>query len=943
MCKPVHVRLVLAFVLAFSAAIAAAEDEQDLLRRVQAAVEQGRFSEAASMLRAQIDDPDAPVIDACAVQLEIIRRIRLDFALTPEQMLGKLRDSIPDVSTEDMERWREQGVLQHRVIDGEVRYFNRAAGNLFRASSAARSRRKVGVERTGWSFDLPKHVAQLLAEAKDSGDPLVHPVKHHIRYELSVKEGHPRLRKGSKVRCWLPFPQEYRQQGDVRLLSTEPAESVVAPNGHPQRTLYFEQVIEDPATPPKFTAEFEFVTYAYVPKLDPAKVEPYDTSGTLYCEFTAERPPHIVFTSEVKRLATEIVGDEANPLEKARRIFRWVDGNIPWCSEMEYGTIPNIPAKALAARQGDCGVQGLLFITLCRAAGVPARWQSGWETLPNRWNMHDWSEFYVEPWGWLPADASYGLQKHGDPRVQEFFCGHMDPYRLIVNLDYARELHPPKISFRSEPNDFQRGEIEIDGHNLYFGEWSWDFDVRTTPLDGGMAVLEEALDAVVPDALEAGGMCGAVIAVGRKSGTGYETWQKAYGYMQTQPARVPMPTDAIFDMASLTKPIATGTSLMILVEQGKVSLDDPVGKYLPEFNEEKGTGSERSDVPVPFSKRDVTIRHLLTHTSGMPPYVGADQQKVIKDEAGFPCPTEMRAYIRALELARPPGEAMVYSCLNAILCAEIVEVVSGYPLDQFASDHVFKPLGMNESGFCRLALRDGTTGHPERSEGSGHTRRSEPDSSVAALLRNDSARFVPTTKADWGRGEDGFLQGQVHDPLAAMQAGVSGNAGLFSTAADLSRFAQMMLNGGELDGVRILKESTIREMTRVQNPGAVNKKGQLAPRGLLWGVYALDRSSGTGDREDARERGSASTDKQSLSVAPGVQSLSVAPCITFAYGHTGYTGTAIRLYPEQGVYVVALATRVHPDDSGKVGEFRRQVWSAVGSVLMGTSSARERD
>ena len=917
-CWTVGVRLVLAIVLAGSAAIAVAEDTRDLLRRAQAAVEQGRFSEAESMLREQIADPEAPVVDECAVALEIIRRIRLDFSLTPERMLGKLRESIPEVSSEDMERWREQGVLQHRVIDGEVRYFNRAAGNLFRASSAARARRKAGVERTGWSFDLPKHVAQLLAEAEDSSDPLVHPVKHHIRYELSVKEGHSRLRKGAKVRCWLPFPQEYRQQREVRLLSTEPPDAVVAPNGHLQRTVYFEQVIEDPATPPKFAAEFEFVTYAYVPKLDPDKVEPYDTNGTLYREFTAERPPHIVFTPEVKRLASEIVGDETNPLVCARRIFRWVDGNIPWCSEMEYGTIPNIPAKALAARKGDCGVQGLLFITLCRAAGIPARWQSGWETLPNRWNMHDWSEFYVEPWGWLPADASYGLQQHSDPRVREFFCGHMDPYRLIVNLDYARELHPPKTSFRSEPNDFQRGEIEIDGHNLYFGEWSWDFDVRTTLLDGGMSVLEEALDAVVPDALDAGGMCGAVIAVGRETGTGFEIWQKAYGYMRTQPAPAPMRTDAIFDMASLTKPIATGTSLMILAEQGKLSLDDPVGKYLPEFNA--------------GAKKDVTIRHLMTHMSGMPPYVGADKQRPIKDQAGFPCPAETRAYIRALDLAQPPGEAMVYSCLNAILCAEIVEVVSEQPLDQFAADHIFKPLGVSESGFCRLTLHGRTTRHPERSEGSSNTDRSEPDSSVAALLRNDSTRFVPTTKADWGRDDSGFLQGQVHDPLAAMQGGVSGNAGLFSTAADLSRFAQMMLNGGELDGVRILKSETIREMTRVQNPGAVNKKGRVAPRGLLWGVYVLDRSDDVGDGEDARERGLVSTDKQSLSVAPGMP---------FAYGHTGYTGTAIRLYPEQGVYVIALANRVHPDDGGKVEELRRRIWSTAGELLMGATGKGE--
>ena len=98
--------------------------------------------------------------------------------------------------------------------------------------------------------------------------------------------------------------------------------------------------------------------------------------------------------------------------------------------------------------------------------------------------MHDWSEIYVEPWGWLPADASYGVQKKSDdPRVRDFFCGHMDPYRMIVNLDYSQPFQPPKASYRSEPTDFQRGEVEIDGHNLYFDEWEYKYDFKTTPLD----------------------------------------------------------------------------------------------------------------------------------------------------------------------------------------------------------------------------------------------------------------------------------------------------------------------------------------------------------------------------------------------------------------------------------------------------------------------------
>ena len=849
--------LVAACVCAEPLGAQSAKDAAQTLDRACQAVAAGRFSEAEALLREKIPDAHAPVVDELAVQLEILRRMRMDYSLTDEQLLSQLRERVPDVSLEDMRGWREQGVLQHRLIDGEVRYFKRAASNLFRACPAASARRQKDVTPAGIRFDLPQHYRHLVAEAERTGKTELHPVKHRVRYTLRVKDGHPRLRKGAQVRCWLPFPQEYQQQTQVKLVSAQPAGAVMSPNGRPHRTICFEQTVDDPAKPPVFQAVFDFVTTAYVPQLDPAKAAPYDKDGALYREYTAERPPHIVFTPDVTELVREIVGEETNPLRKSLSIFRWVSKEIRWCAEMEYSTIANLSAKGIAVREGDCGVQGLAFITLCRAAGVPARWQSGWETLPNRWNMHDWSEFYVEPWGWLPADASYGLQQHTDARVREFYCGHLDPYRLIVNLDFGRPLQPSKQSFRSEPNDFQRGEIEIDGHNLYFDEWSWDLDVSTMPTGGGIESVEEALDAVMTTQLQAGKVPGAVIAVGRRTDTGYETWQKAYGLLQREPEPAPMRIDTIFDMASMTKPIATGTSLMMLVQQGRMALDDPVGKYLPEF--------ETDD------KKNVTIRHLMTHMSGMPPYVGSTGQKVIKDKAGFPCPAATRQYIRNLSLATEPGEMMVYSCLNAILCAEVVEAVAGQPLDRFAAKHIFEPLGMHATGF------------------------NPPD--------NLRSRCVPTTPETYGSGGGGFLQGQVHDPLAAMQAGVSGNAGLFSSVADLSRFAQMMLDGGTRDGVRILEEQTIHDMTRVQNPGAVNQKGKPDRRGLLWDLYPPD---------------------------PGDTGVNALP----AYGHTGYTGTAIRIYPEQGVYIIALTNRVHPDDSGQVSALRQKVWETVGAALM---------
>jgi transglutaminase-like putative cysteine protease len=457
-----------------------AKESEEQPSKIKQLIDRGDFAKAEKLLRAQVADPSAPITSDAAIQLEILRRTRRDFPHTNQQVLAELNRSIPNVTQADVDRWREAGDLQYRLIDGEIRYFQRAVPNLFRFNAEAKRRRvNAPVEK---KFNVTALVEKLVGMSESSESPEIYPVKHHVRYTLSVHPHHPRVKKGAVVRAWLPFPQEYRQQREIKLVRSKPAEAHVASPQAPQRTIYFEQQIVDAKQPPQFEVEFEFVTSAYCPKLDPAKVKPYDVTSALYRENTAERPPHILCTPEVKELARQIVGDEKNPLQKARLIFRWVSKNIPWCAEQEYSIIPSLGLKGLTARRGDCGVQGLSFITLCRAAGVPVRWQSGWQTKPGDWNMHDWSEFYVEPWGWLPADASYGVREHADPRVRDFFCGHMDPYRLIVNLDYGRALEPPKTSFRSEPNDFQRGEVEVDGHNLYFDEWDWKFEVKTTPL-----------------------------------------------------------------------------------------------------------------------------------------------------------------------------------------------------------------------------------------------------------------------------------------------------------------------------------------------------------------------------------------------------------------------------------------------------------------------------
>jgi transglutaminase-like putative cysteine protease len=213
------------------------------------------------------------------------------------------------------------------------------------------------------------------------------------------------------------------------------------------------------------------------------KIQPYQPELSLYKEFTAERPPHILFSKNLKNLSEKIIGSETDPYLKAKKIFEWISLNIPWASAREYSTIENISEYCIVNGYGDCGIKALTFITLCRYNGIPAKWQSGWMLHPGAINLHDWAEIYFEGVGWVPVDVDFGLQNSPDDELRYFFFGGIDPYHLIVNEDYNRGLFPAKIYPRSETNDFQRGEVEWRGGNLYFDKWDYKMEAEYYPQD----------------------------------------------------------------------------------------------------------------------------------------------------------------------------------------------------------------------------------------------------------------------------------------------------------------------------------------------------------------------------------------------------------------------------------------------------------------------------
>jgi uncharacterized protein YbbC (DUF1343 family)/CubicO group peptidase (beta-lactamase class C family) len=366
------------------------------------------------------------------------------------------------------------------------------------------------------------------------------------------------------------------------------------------------------------------------------------------------------------------------------------------------------------------------------------------------------------------------------------------------------------------------------------------------------------IDGAVAESIQKKELPGAVVLVARRGGV---VWRKAYGARALVPAREEMTVDTVFDVASLTKIVATSTSAMILVERGKLRLADPVSRYIPEL---KGEGRER-----------ITVEHLLTHRSGYAPDFDLSDQWQGHDE--------MLKRLYAEPLRNAPGARFVYSDIGMIAVGEIIRRVSGEPLDVFARKNIFEPLGMKDTGFRPV----GAGGASEVS-----ARRIAPTESVRGMKS-----YLGGT-GDAGNSGETMLRGQVHDPTANRMGGVAGHAGLFSTADDLAVFCQMILNGGELNGARILSPLGVAEMTR---PRQVTDDG--GARGLGWDVNTTFSTN----RGELFPVGS--------------------------FGHTGFTGTSLWLDPASETFVVFLSNRVHPDGKGDVGSLRGRVANVVASAV----------
>lgn len=410
---------------------------------------------------------------------DLHQRLLTDFRLSEAQVKKYIQKYIPDVTDEQMRQWEAEKSLECMELDGEKRYFRNAGPNLFRIDSACANilLEKVGLPESKSDEANMENLPEIINAVKKDGKPIVAPKRMRITYTLTVDTN--AVPAGELIRCWLPYPRaDHPRQTDVKFISASEEKYTFSPADCRHSTLYMEKRAVA-GQPTVFSETFEFTSNGEWHNLKPEDIQPYDTTTALYKEYTAEREKHIIFSPRLRELAAKLTADETNPLLKARRIFKWINDNFPWASAREYSTIDNIPEYVLANNHGDCGQVSLLFITLCRISGIPAHFQSGFMVHPNAWNLHDWAQVYFEGIGWVPVDQSFGMPTYARNSDEEwFFLGGIDSWRLIVNKDYGMPLFPEKKYPRSETVDFQRGEVEWEGGNLYFPKWDYDMDIE---------------------------------------------------------------------------------------------------------------------------------------------------------------------------------------------------------------------------------------------------------------------------------------------------------------------------------------------------------------------------------------------------------------------------------------------------------------------------------
>lgn len=455
---------------------------EDIRRREQA----GYFSKALNLIERRLEG-ELPL--ALRKRLELERELipvwEEEYPYSFDAALKLLKEHIRDFTEEEFVRLIDEGVFDWIYREGGLYLICTFYENLLKVQHPLTGRLKENQDPKAGE-EKQRVLNESMNEMKECGKTAR---RIHIRTTLTVREA--ARRAGQPITVHLPVPCAGTQVRNIKLLEVPPG-AFIAPEEAESRTVCYQGPL--PADG-EFAVEYEYEIH--MPYVD---LWPVETGGDKAAAeektaaeelaeawrdkgepafFLAEQAPHILFTSLIRSLYYEIVGDEKNPLSKARNIYDYITTHIRYSYVRKYSIIENIPEYAIINQKGDCGIQALLFITLCRLGGIPARWQSGLFAAPYDIGGHDWAQFYVAPHGWLYADLSFGGSSHraGNEERRRFYFGNLDPYRMPANSAFQHEFDPPKHFMRQDPTDNQYGECEYEDRALTAAEYETKHEV----------------------------------------------------------------------------------------------------------------------------------------------------------------------------------------------------------------------------------------------------------------------------------------------------------------------------------------------------------------------------------------------------------------------------------------------------------------------------------
>lgn len=393
-------------------------------------------------LRLKKDIP-AKLKERLELEKELISRLPDDFIYTKEQAIEILKENIQDFKEEEFETLFKDNAFEWIFIEGTMYFKNNFFENLVKVRKQYAKRKKVQESSSNLLDDI-------ILKMKKEKDVYC---KIHVKTSLKVDPAYQK--PGKTIRVWLPIPKEYAQVENFRLLRTS-HDAQINDNTVDQRCVYIEKPYEKDE---EFSVEYEFINHMHYEELDPSIVTNEHPDACL-----EQSIPHIVFTDYLKELVQEILQGETNPLLKAQKIYEYITSHVTYSYVRAYATLPCIPEYITTGLKGDCGLQALTFITLCRIAGIPATWQAGLYTTPETIGNHDWARFYVAPYGWLYADCSFGGSAFRADNAQrrDFYFGHLDPFRTPCSSKFQGDFVPAKTFLPNDPYDNQNGEMEYE-------------------------------------------------------------------------------------------------------------------------------------------------------------------------------------------------------------------------------------------------------------------------------------------------------------------------------------------------------------------------------------------------------------------------------------------------------------------------------------------------